>query len=278
LIKYRATLDVPAELLRFVTRLLIAERRDRGTPAGSRALTCHEQAILVLRRFRDRTRIDQLGRDHGISRATAYRYVDEGTEVLAARAPGLHQALERAREEGVPFVILDGKLFASDRLAEQVTSVKGEEIDAWYSGKHHQPGGNVQAVMLPGGLPIWTSEAEPGHVHDITAARAHALPALYRAASLGMPTLADCGYEGAGIGIHVPVKNPGGNQELAIGNRARNRLLCGLRFQGERGFALLTRRWTVLQHTTASPRNITQIVRAAVVLTQFEHKYLARTV
>jgi hypothetical protein len=107
-----------------------------------------------------------------------------------------------------------------------------------------------------------------GHVHDITAARAHALPALYRAASLGMPTLADYGYEGAGIGIHVPVKNPGGNQELAIGNRARNRLLRGLRFQGERGFALLTRRWTVLQHTTASPRNITQIVRAALVLTQ----------
>ena len=67
-------------------------------------------------------------------------------------------------------------------------------------------------------------------------------------------TLADCGYEGAGTGIHVPVKNPGGNQELAIGDRARNRLLRGLRFQGERGFALLTRCWTVLQHTTASPR------------------------
>jgi hypothetical protein len=64
------------------------------------------------------------------------------------------------------------------------------------------------------------------------------------------------------------MKNPGGNQKLAIGNRARNRLLRGLRFQGERGFALLTRRWTVLQHTTASPRNITQIVRAALVLTQ----------
>jgi hypothetical protein len=63
-ITYRATLDVPAELLRFVTRLLTMERRQRGTPAGSRALTCREQAILVLRRFRDRTRIEQLGRDH----------------------------------------------------------------------------------------------------------------------------------------------------------------------------------------------------------------------
>jgi hypothetical protein len=147
-----------------------------------------------------RTRIEQLGRDHGVSRATAYRYVDEGTEVLAAQAPDLHQALERAREQGVPFVILDGRLFASDRVAEQVTSVKGDEIDAWYSGKHRRPGGNVQAVMRPDGLPLWTSGAEPGHVHDITAARVRVLPALYRAAALGMPALADCGYDGAGIG------------------------------------------------------------------------------
>jgi hypothetical protein len=122
LITYRATLDVPAELLRFVTRLLILERWDRGTPAGSRALTCREQAIMVLRRFRDRTRIEQLGRDHGVSRATAYRYVGEGTGVLAAQAPDLHEALERARREGSAFVILDGKLFSTDRLAEQATS------------------------------------------------------------------------------------------------------------------------------------------------------------
>jgi hypothetical protein len=45
--------------------------------------------------------------------------------VLGAQAPDLHEALERVREEGVPFVILDGKLFSSDRLAEQVASVKG---------------------------------------------------------------------------------------------------------------------------------------------------------
>lgn len=274
MITYRATLDVPMELLRFVTRLLILERRLRGTPAGSRALTCREQAVLVLRRFRDRTRVDQLGTDHGISRATAYRYVGEGTGVLAAQAPDLHEALERAREEGVPFVILDGKLFSTDRLSEQVTSVKGEEIDAWYSGKHRRPGGNVQAVIRPDGLPLWAGPAEPGHVHDITAARAHALPALYRAASLGMPTLADCGYEGAGIGICVPVKSLGGNQVLDVDTRTRNSLLRSLRFQGERGFALLTQRWAILQHITASPRDITQIVRAALILTQFEHKYI----
>lgn len=275
MITYRATLDVPAELLRFVTRLLILERRDRGTPKGSRCLTCREQAVLALRWFRDRTSPSRLAVDHGVSRATAYRYVDETVDVLSAQAPGLDEALERALEDGVPYVILDGKIFETDRLGETVTSVKGEEVDAWYSGKKHRPGANVQAVMLPSGLPAWTSEAEPGHVHDITAARAHALPLLYRAAAAGMPVLADGGYEGAGIGIHVPAKNPGGNQQLDPDTKTRNSLLRALRSQGERGFALLSQRWTILKRITASPRRTTEIVRAALVLTQFEHKYLS---
>ena len=275
MITYRATLDVPAELLRFVTRLLILERRDRGTPKGSRCLTCREQAVLALRWFRDRTSPSRLAVDHGVSRATAYRYVDETVDVLSAQAPGLDEALERALEDGVPYVILDGKIFETDRLGETVTSVKGGEVDAWYSGKKHRPGANVQAVMLPSGLPAWTSEAEPGHVHDITAARAHALPLLYRAAAAGMPVLADGGYEGAGIGIHVPAKNPGGNQQLDPDTKTRNSLLRALRSQGERGFALLSQRWTILKRITASPRRTTEIVRAALVLTQFEHKYLS---
>ena len=37
-----------------------------------------------------------------------------------------------------------------------------------------------------------------------TAARAHVLGALDAAASRGLPTLADPGYEGAGIGVHTP--------------------------------------------------------------------------
>lgn len=275
MIPYRAMLDVPAELLRYLARLLAAERRRRGTPARSRKLTCRDQALLALRWFRDRTRIDRLAADHAISRATAYRYVDEAVDVLSAQAPGLDEALRRALADGVPYVILDGKIFETDRLAETVTSAKGEEINAWHSGKKHRPGANVQAVMLPGGLPAWAGPAEPGHVHDITAARACALPALYFAAAAGMPTLADGGYEGAGIGIHIPVKNPPGSQRLDPDTKTRNALLRGLRSQGERGFALLTQRWTTLQRITASPRRTTQIVRAALVLTQFEHKYIS---
>ena len=58
--------------------------------------------MLGLRWFRDRTAPDALARDHGISRATAYRYLDEVIAVLADQAPDLHQALERAQDEGSP--------------------------------------------------------------------------------------------------------------------------------------------------------------------------------
>jgi response regulator of citrate/malate metabolism len=109
-IAYRATFDVPRETVQLTAKLLAAERRRRGTPRGSRALTCFWQAVQGLRWFRDRTSPDALARDHGISRATAYRYLDEVTAVLAARARDLRDALDRAISEGLPHVILDGTL------------------------------------------------------------------------------------------------------------------------------------------------------------------------
>jgi hypothetical protein len=61
---------------------------------------------------------------------------------------------------------------------------------------------------------------------------------LYWAASqLNLPTLADRGYEGAGIGVHTPIKQPADGRTLDSDNRARNALLRGLRCLGERGFA-----------------------------------------
>ena len=101
----------------------------------------------------------RLGAGFGISQATAYRFKDEAVEVLAAKAPTLREALEKAAEQGLPYLILDGTLISSDRRADKKTSKKGKEIDKWYSGKD-----------LPG-------------------------------------ILADSGYEGAGAGVHVPVKS-----------------------------------------------------------------------
>ena len=89
-------------------------------------------------------------------------------------------------------------------------------------------------------------------MHDITAARTHALPALYHAAA-DLPTLADPGYDGAGIGIYIPVKQPTDGRELDINTRTRNAIQRSLRCLGERGFALLTGRWRTLRHITAAP-------------------------
>lgn len=250
MIAYRAMLDVPRELVVEVARLLRAERRVRGTRKGSRSLTCWYQALLVLVWFRTRGDVAVVGAGFGVSRATAYRYRDEGVTVLSRRAPDLHEALTEVAEQGWSHVVLDGKVFRSDRCAATTTSAKGATINSWYSGKHRAFGGNVQAVMRPDGLPVWVSGAAPGHLHDLTVARdAGALGALYWSASqLGLPTLADSGYEGAGHGVKVPVKQPGcgqagGGQALAAPHLAYNTLHRGIRCRGERGFAMLTGRW-----------------------------------
>ena len=272
MISYRARLDVSRELARHLAWLLQLERRRRGTRAGTRALTCFWQAVLVLRWFRDRTDPATLGRDHRVSRSTAYRYLDEVITVLADQAPDVHQALQHAHEQNMAYVILDGTIISSDRLSEKTTSVQGKTIDRWYSGKAGEHGGNIQALSTPSGFPLWVSEVEPGNVHDCTAAHEHVLPTVYAAAAHGIPTLADAGYSGTGIGVHTPIKHPAGNQVLDPDNHTYNALLRGLRCLGERGFALLTERWRTLHHITASPRKIGPIIQAALTLTHLEHR------
>jgi hypothetical protein len=273
-IAYRAMLDVPRELVWYVSRLLAAQRRVRGTRRRARALTCFRQAMFALVWFRKREDLTALGAGFGISRATAYRYRDEAVDVLAGQAPELTEALDRVQAEGWSHVILDGKIVDTDRCRAKTVSRKGVQIDLWYSGKRHDFGGNIQAVMRPDGFPVWIGEVEPGSVHDLTCAQEHALGVLYAFAAQGLPTLADPGYEGAGIGIHTPVKQPTDGRQLDVDNRTYNMLLRSLRSLGERGFALLVGRWRTLQHVTASPSKIGDIAKAALVLTQFEHRYI----
>jgi hypothetical protein len=275
-IGYRAMLDVPRELVREVAKLLRAERRARGTRKNSRALTCWKQALMVLAWFRNQGDIALVGAGFGVSRATAYRYRDEVIDVLAEQAPDLHDALEQLAAEGWSHVVVDGKVFRTDRCAETTESVQGETINTWYSGKHRAPGGNVQALMRPDGLPMWVSDVLPGHLHDLTCARtAGVLGALYWAASqLDLPTLADSGYDGAGQGVHPPIKQPGDGQVLGPDNQTYNSLLRSARCLGERGFALLTGRWRALRRITASPRRIGDYAKAALVLTHIDQLHL----
>jgi hypothetical protein len=58
----------------------------------------------------------------------------------------------------------------------------------------------VQIVSDPTGFPVAVSDVEPGSTHDLTAARVTGfLGALHSAAALlGLPALADQGYDGPG--------------------------------------------------------------------------------
>lgn len=279
MIAYRAMLDVPRALVVEVARLLAARRRELGTRKHARALSCYRQALLVLVWLRTRADLAVLAAGFGISRATAYRYRDETVQVLARQAPDLHDALAQVAAQGWSHVIVDGKLFRTDRVAATTTSRAGHTINLWYSGRHHAPGGNIQAVMRPDGLPIWTSEVLPGHCHDLTAARAHALPAaLGQAATrLGLPTLADSAYDTAGPGVLTPIKQPRKGRALDPTQHTFNTLHRATRALGERGFALLTSTWRCLQHITISPSRIGTLVRACLVLTLIENRQLHRT-
>jgi hypothetical protein len=269
---YRVSLDVPLTLMIKVSNLLKKHRQEIGTRNGTRALSCWQQAKFLLAWFRDKPDIRRLGQGFSLSQSTAYRYKDEGIEVLAREAPDLSQALEAAAEQGLPYVILDGTLISADRCSDKKTSRKGAEIDKWYSGKAHEHAGLVQGLISPGGIPLWTSGVLPGSTHDITAARQLVLPGL-RPWLKDLPCLADSGYEGAGAGVLVPVKKPR-NGDLDTDTKCRNMLLRGQRYQGERGFAVLKERWAALRHVTVDPGSIGDIVKAALVITQIEHKMI----
>jgi hypothetical protein len=56
----------------------------------------------VLRWFLDGTRLAQLAADNRIGTSTAYRYLHEGIDVLAAQAPDLHDVPRAARPPAEP--------------------------------------------------------------------------------------------------------------------------------------------------------------------------------
>lgn len=253
-------LDVPHPVVVFLARLLAAHRRKIGTPRGARGLGPFRQAVLVLRWFRHRACVYCPARDAGISQATGYGYLHKGIDVLAECTPELHLVLERYRDRGLSHVVLDGTLIPCDRVAG--TTERGNDL--WYSGKGRHFAGNLQFLAAPDGRLLWVSDVEPGSVHDLRAARIHALPALYAAARKGLPTLADVGYTGAGIGAHTPFRPyPDISSPLAANTRTYNRFLRGIRALGERAAAELKQRWRALQHVTVSPSRIGAIAQAA---------------
>jgi DDE superfamily endonuclease len=267
-VTYTAALPVREETVALVAGLLQDERARRGTRAGTRSLNCHDQAVLVLRWFCDNTRLVQLAIDNAITKSTAYDYLNEGITALAARAPSLRSALLAAKAAGYSHVNIDGTLIETDRCHAPGPT---PGVDLWWSGKHHNHGGNVQVVTVPDGWPIWTSDVRPGREHDTTAARTHTeiLPVLNEAGD-DLRTLGDLGYEGESQTITVAFKTPR-NGELTDTQQTFNKAHNGLRAIGERGNALLKMTFRALRNISLNPWRIGDIVAAALAILHFDH-------
>jgi DDE superfamily endonuclease len=268
-VSYTAVLNVSEDSVLFLSALLAAERRRRGTRRDSRSLSTYRQAVLVLRWFLDDARMSALAVDNAISSSTAYDYRDEAIAVLAARKPGLHGALLAAKAAGHSHVIVDGTLIHTDR-----TRAPGPTpgVDLWWSGKHKAHGGNIQVVSAPDGWPLWTSDVRPGREHDTTAIRAD--PVLLQRitdwVNDGRPALADLGYEGEADTFKIPFKKTAG-KELSIDQQSYNAVHGALRCLGERANALLKTTYKVLRRYRGCPRRLGAIVAAALVLLHHEH-------
>ena len=143
----------------------------------------------------------QLAAGFGVGTTTAYRYIAEAVDILAALAPTLAEAVRT--ESGKAFVILDGTLLPIDRIAAD---------RPFHSGKHKKHGMNVQVIADPAGRLLWASPALPGSVHDIKAARTHGIiGALAGAGGIAGPTratgapAAPCEFPTGGAGRLSPL-------------------------------------------------------------------------
>jgi hypothetical protein len=226
--------------------------------------------VLVLRWFLDATRVAQLAIDNQISVSTAYRYLHEGIDVLAAVAPGLHGALLAARVAGHTHVQLDGTLVPTDRSRAIGPTAK---VDLWWSGKHHHHGGNVQVVTAPDGWPLWVSPVRPGREHDVTCARADPglLDALVEWTDPQHVVLADLGYLGEADQLTCPIKKPAKPAQLDATERTVNMLHSATRALAERGNSLLKTTFKALRRVSLCPWRIGAITAAALVLLHTEH-------
>lgn len=268
-VTYAAVLPIGDDTATFLSRLLAGERARRRTRRGRRALGCYRHAVLVLRWFLDGTRVAQLAGDNQLSSSTAYRYLHEGIDALAGAAPGLHGALLAARSAGHTHVQLDGTLIPTDRSK---TPGPTPDVDLWWSGKHHQHGGNIQVLTAPDGWPLWTSPVRPGREHDTTCARAHdkLLPVIEAWTDSEHVALADLGYQGENPRLNCPFKAParGG---LTVDQRAYNALHSATRALAERGNSLLKTTFRALRRVTLCPWRIGAITAAALVLLHHDH-------
>jgi hypothetical protein len=245
---YRAALPLSRQTLSYVAGII---RRHRARSGSCwRKLNPGQQALLVLALLRKGETLTQLAVGFGVGTATAWRYVTEIVQLLAARSPKLGPALRAARQAGHAFVVIDGTLIAIDRVAKDRPSC---------SGRHRRHGMNLQVISSPAGDILWVSGPLPGSVHDLTAARIWGI--LREPAAAGLLTLTDKGYISAGQHVLTPYRGRG----KPPSQKAASRAYARLRSPGERANAQL-KSWHILRKLRCCPWKTGQLAKAIHVL------------
>ena len=244
---YRAALPLSSRTLNYAAGIIRAHLKAIGS--RWRKLSPGREALLVLAYLRKGETFDQLAAGFAIGRTTAWRYVNETVDLLAARAPKLRKAVRDAKSAGHAFVVLDGTLIAIDRVAAD---------RPFYSGKHKRHGMNLQVIASPDGDILWVSGALPGSVHDKKAEWIWGV--LDELEKQGLVTLADKGYQGSAW-AKVPYKGKNKPESQKEANRAHAKL----RAPGERANAQL-KAWKILAKLRCCPWRAGKLAKAIHVL------------
>ena len=240
---YRAALPLSSRTLNYAAGLI--RRRLKAVGSRWRKLSPGQQALLVLAYLRKGETFEHLAAGFGVGRTTAWRYVNETVELLAARAPKLRKAVRDAKRAGHAYVILDGTLIPIGRVAAD---------KPFCSGKHKKHGMNLQVIASPDGEVLWVSGALPGSVHDKKAEWIRGV--LDELEKAGLVTLADKGYQGS-TWAKVPYKGRNKPEPQKEANRAHARL----RAPGERANAQL-KVWKILAKLRCCPWRAGKLAKA----------------
>lgn len=260
MLSYPAAIPLSTRSLNHLAGLIRAHRQQRRS--RWRRLDPGRQALLALAHLRNGDTLTRLAAGFEIGVTTAWRYVRESIDLLAATADDLATAMNRIRL--LAYAILDGTLIPIDRVADQ---------KPYYSGKHRRHGVNVQVIADPAGRLIWASAALPGSVHDLTAARTHHI--IDTLTKEKVMTFADKAYQGARGSIRSPFKRHRYRPQLTAWQKKVNRGHARIRAIGERANATL-KTWKVLTRLRCSPHRATAIVQAILVLHHAENPTYAR--
>lgn len=242
---------------------LIEEARPHWEQLGlrlhSRHLPYEDRVILTIRYLRQGITQAELAEEYCVGQTTVSGIIREVLPVLVGLGVqtrygevlhGLDDTMEYLARHGST-ALLDGTL------------IRGEDVEApgHFSGKHQQPGKNVQVISDVGGQPLWCSEPLPGACNDSRAARECGV--IDAAREHGVTLVTDLGY--ARTYALVPHRRGRGRrrrltrEQLAF-NSAHSRIRCAV----ERAIRRI-KTWRLL-HRRSHPVHLLGLVLGAILM------------